>query len=142
MTAPNLVGHGFRVSTDYHLSSITEDLRPYLEARNYSLIMGHSLGALTALALSALLPQSYPTAIILVDPPLQLTPDATSVYESVFTESCTNPRHADAYCAENPLWKREDAISREFGARLCSIDAIHGIFEVRMVIVRQAGLPT
>lgn len=33
-----LVERGFRVSTEYRFSSIAQDLRPYLEARNYSLV--------------------------------------------------------------------------------------------------------
>lgn len=34
VTAPNLIWHAGRVSTDYHFNSIVNDLRPYLEARN------------------------------------------------------------------------------------------------------------
>ena len=130
VTAANLVGHGFRVSTEYRVSSIAEDLCPYLKARNYSLIIGHSLGALTALALFACLPPSYPTAIILVDPPMQPSSEKTSFYNNIFSDSCANPRHAEAYGVENPLWKREDTISRELGPRLCSVDAVQAIFEV------------
>ena len=130
VTAANLVGHGFRVSTEYRVSSIAEDLRPYLKARNYSLIIGHALGALTALALFAYLPPSYPIAITLVDPPMQLSSEKTSFYNNILSDRCTNPKHAETYGVENPLWKREDVISRELGPRLCSVNTVQAIFEV------------
>ncbi|KAF8120350.1 Alpha/Beta hydrolase protein [Boletus edulis] len=129
VTAPNLVGHVSRVATDYRLSAIAEDLRPYLEARSYSLIMGHSLGALVALALFAHLPPEYPTAVILVDPPLQITPEMIAIHKTVLSEPCANPKHADAYSVENPLWEREDCIFREFATHLCPVETVHSIFE-------------
>lgn len=112
-----------------------DDLRPFIEKRDYSLIIGHSLGALTALALSAHLPSSHPTAIILVDPPLQATPKLVSLYDNMFSEACANPKSAEAHSAENPVWKREDVIFRELGLRLCSVDMVHGVLEVRTVLV-------
>ena len=133
VTAPNLVGHGSRVSTDYRLSSIAKDLRPYLAARNYSLIVGHSLGALATLGLFSHLPPSHPTAIILVDPPMEVAPEKILIQDHLFSDSCVNFKQAEAYSAENPLWGREDAIFRELGTRLCAVDAVHGIFEVRVV---------
>ena len=130
VTAPNLVGHGSRVSTDYHFSSIAKDLRPYLEARNYSLVIGHSVGATTALSLFQYLPPSHPTAILLVDPPMQPTLEQLEFVECMFSDSCTNVKPAEAHGTENPLWTREDSIYRELGTRLCSAEAIHGIFSV------------
>ena len=135
VTAPNLVGHGSRMSTDYRLSSIANDLRPYLAARNYSLIIGHSVGALATLGLFSHLPPSHPTAIILIDPPMQATPEKIQFQDHLFSDSCVNIKQAEAYSVENPLWQREDAIFRELGTRLCAVDALHGIFEVRMVVV-------
>lgn len=130
VTAPNLVGHASRVSTDYHFSSIAKDLRPYLEARNYSLIIGHSMGAPTALSLFAHLPPSHPTAIVLVDPTMQLTSEKREFLHAKLTDSCINVQSAEAYAAENPLWTREECIYRELGTRLCSIEAVHGILDV------------
>ncbi|KAF8120359.1 Alpha/Beta hydrolase protein [Boletus edulis] len=129
VTAPNLIGHGSRVAIDYSLTSIAEDLRPYLEARNYSLIIGHSLGALTALALTAHLPPEHPTAIILVDPPLEIAAEKIPFFDNIFSESCANLKQADSYSTENPLWKHEDCIARELGTRLCFVDTVHGVFE-------------
>ena len=130
VTAPNLVGHGSRVSTDYHFSSIAKDLRPYLEARNYSLVIGHSVGATTALSLFQHLPSSHPTAILLVDPPMQPTSTKFELLDNKLTDLCINVRSAEAYRTENPLWTREDGIYRELGTRICSVEAIHGIFSV------------
>ena len=130
VTAPNLVGHGSRVATDYHFSSIAKDLCPYLEARSYSLVIGHSLGAITALSLFPRLPPSHPTALLLVDPPMQPTSGQFEFVERMFTDLCMNVKLAEAYGAENPLWTREDSIYRELGTRLCSVEAIHDIFSV------------
>lgn len=131
VTSPNLVGHASRVATDYHLSAIAEDHRPYLAARDFSLIIGHSLGALTILALFSHLPRSHPTAILLVDPPMQRASERLDIMANVFTDLCTNAKSAEVNEVENPLWTREDGIYRELGTRLCSIEAIHGTFEVR-----------
>ena len=103
MTAPNLVGHTSRVSTDYHINSIADDLRPYLEARNYSLIIGHSLGAATALSLFSHLPPSHPTAIVLVDPPMKQTSEKLDYLDAMISDSCINIKSAEAYGAENPF---------------------------------------
>ena len=75
VTAPNLIRHGSRVSPDYHFNSIASDLRPYLDARHYTLVIGHSLGAAAVLSLFPHLPALYPTAIVLVDPPMQQGPE-------------------------------------------------------------------
>ncbi|KAF9233203.1 Alpha/Beta hydrolase protein [Melanogaster broomeanus] len=115
VTAPNLLGHGSRRSTDYHISAIVEDLRPYLFQTNYDLIIGHSLGALIVMSLFPYLPQLHPTAIVLVDPPLQVD---------------QRPSHAEVYLAENSLWTRDDGVFRELGTRLCAVEAIHDILKI------------
>ena len=136
VTAPNLIGHGSRVATDYRLSSFAEDLRPYLAARNYSLIIGHSLGALTTLALFSHLSPSHPTAIVLVDPPMQVAAESIPFFNSIFSDSCVNVKPADAHEVENLLWTREDSIYRELGTRLCSVEGVNALFQVRLSVVR------
>ena len=131
VTAPNLIGHASRVSTDYQLSSTANDLCPYLEARNYSLIIGHSMSGPTVLNLFPLLPRSHPTAIVLVDPTIKLAAEAIYPLEARIADLCINIKPAEAYGAENPLWTREDTIYRELGTRLCSSDAVHGVLGVR-----------
>ena len=152
VTAPDLVGHGSRVSPDYHLSTIVQDLRPYLEARNYSLVIGHSLGACLALSLFSHLPASHPTAILLIDPAMKLSPELLDLVAEKSAHNCTDIKPAEAHMAENPLWTREDGISTELGTRLCSVDAIHRImkvgglwcylFPVGLVLIRIGFLPT
>ena len=91
------------------------------------------MGALATLGLFLHIPPSHPTAIILVDPPMEVAPEKILIQDHLFSDSCVNFKQAEAYSAENPLWEREDAIFRELGTRLCSVDAVHGIFEVRVV---------
>ena len=76
---------------------------------------------------------SHPTAIILVDPHMQATPEKVLFQDHLFSGSCVNFKLAEAYSVENALWEREDAIFRELRMCLCAIDAVHGIFEVRVV---------
>lgn len=113
------------------MDSIVEDLRPYLSARNYDLIMGHSLGGVTTMSLFPHLSQSHPTAIILVDPPLQQGAEKIAVKDAIFSASCINIKSASTYLAENPLWTGKDAIYRELGTRLADPEAVHGIYQVR-----------
>ncbi|KAF8450401.1 Alpha/Beta hydrolase protein [Boletus edulis BED1] len=129
VTAPNLIGHGLRRATDYHMDLIVEDLRPYLSARNYDLIIGHSLGGVTVMSLFPHLSQSHPTAIILVDPPLQQGAEKIAVKDAIFSASCINIKDAGAYLAENPLWAVKDTIYRELGTRLADPEAVHGIYK-------------
>ena len=121
VTAPNLIGHASRISTEFRLSSTASDLLPYLEARNYSLIIGHSIGASTVLSLFSHLPQPYPTAIVLIDPSMKATQEKLGSLDAKIADAYFNVKPAEAYSAENPLWTREDAIYRELGIRLCSI---------------------
>lgn len=110
---------------------MVEDLLPYLSARNYDLIMGHSLGAVTVMSLFPHLSQSHPTAVILVDPPFQQGAEKIAVKDAMFSTSCINIKDAGAYLAENPLWSREDSICRELGTRLADPNAVHGIYKVK-----------
>jgi len=129
VTAPNLIGHGSRRSTDYHMSSITEDLHPYFSQRNYDLIMGHSLGGITIMSLFPYLSQSHPTAIVLVDPPLQVGSEVLTALDPVFSDLCINVRSAEVYQAENSLWTQDDSVFRELSTRLCAVDAVHDILK-------------
>jgi hypothetical protein len=67
---------------------------------------------------------------------MQVAPEKILFQDHLFSDSCVNIKPAEAYGAENPLWTREDNIYRELGTRLCAVDAVHGIFEVRVVVVR------
>ena len=116
------------------------------------MVIGHSLGACVALSLFSHLPASHPTAILLIDPPVKLSPEVLDLVAEKSAHNCTDIKPADAHMAENPLWTREDGISRELGTRLCSVDAIHRIVKVRglrccpylvgLVLIRIGLLPT
>lgn len=93
--------------------------------------MGHSLGGVTTMSLFPHLPQSHPTAIVLIDPPLQQGAEKIAVKDTIFSASCINIKDAGAYLAENSLWIREDAINRELGTRLAYPEAVHGIYKVK-----------
>ncbi|KAG9315423.1 Alpha/Beta hydrolase protein [Chiua virens] len=128
VTAPDLIGHGLRVSSDYGLTSVVEDLRPYLEARNYSLIIGHSFGVVVALSLFSHLPRSHPTAVLLIDPLTQRIPDdELDSFRRIIMESYLSVKPPEVHAAENPLWTPQDAIYRELATRLCSIEGIRSI---------------
>ncbi|KIJ70200.1 hypothetical protein HYDPIDRAFT_23331 [Hydnomerulius pinastri MD-312] len=129
VTAPNLIGHGSRRSTDYRISSMAEDLRPYFSGRNYDLIMGHSLGGVTTMSLFPYLSQSHSTAIVLVDPPLHQGAEKIAVKSAIFSESCVNIQSAEKYLAENPLWAREDGVFRELGTRLSAAEVVRDIYK-------------
>ncbi|KAG8218757.1 hypothetical protein J3R82DRAFT_4430 [Butyriboletus roseoflavus] len=90
--------------------------------------MGHSLGGVTTMSLFPYLSQSHPTAIILVDPPLQQRAEKIAVKDAIFSASCIDIKGAGAYLAENTLWTGEDAIYRELGTRLADPEAVHGIY--------------
>ena len=113
------------------MDSIVEDLRPYLSARIYDLIIGHSLCGITTLSLFPHLSQSHPTAILIVDSPLQQGAEKIAVKDATFSASCINIKGASAYMAKNPLWTSKDAIYRELGTHLADPEAVHGIYKVK-----------
>ncbi|KAG1823667.1 Alpha/Beta hydrolase protein [Suillus subaureus] len=107
VVAPNLLGHAWRRSTDYRVSNIAEDLRSYfVMGTSYDVIIGHSFGGPVTLSLLPFLPKTKDTAIILLDPALELTEEKMK------------------YMAENPAWSRRDCISRVLGMAMCDRAAI------------------
>jgi pimeloyl-ACP methyl ester carboxylesterase len=111
------------------MSSIVEDVRPYFSQRNYDLIMGHSLGGVTVMSLFPYLSQSHPTAIVLVDPPLQLGADVLTALGATISKAFINIKSAEAISAEHPLWTHDDSVFRELAIRLCAVDAVNGILK-------------
>lgn len=72
--AVDLRGHGKSDRADrYHLTDYASDLTSFLRdmVREPAVLLGHSLGAMTAIALAAAAPESV-RAIVLLDPPLDL----------------------------------------------------------------------
>ncbi|KIJ70496.1 hypothetical protein HYDPIDRAFT_143951 [Hydnomerulius pinastri MD-312] len=129
VTAPNLVGHGCRQGSDFRMSALAEDLRPYFaNGTAYDVIIGHSLGGSVAVSLLPFLPPTKATSVILVDPGLELTPEQVAVKAKLFAEEVYNVRSVEAHMAENPLWTRQDAVSRVLGVRMCGSKTVGEIF--------------
>ncbi|KAG1753774.1 Alpha/Beta hydrolase protein [Suillus paluster] len=129
VVAPNLLGHAWRRGTDYRMSTLAEDLRPYFVMdTSYDVIIGHSLGGTTALALLPFLPRTKETTVILVDPPLELTEEQINMYHNLSLEGVLNVRTADEHMADNHAWSRRDCLSRALGASMCDRTVIEGIF--------------
>ncbi|KAH7923376.1 alpha/beta-hydrolase [Leucogyrophana mollusca] len=141
VTAPDLLGHGTAPrSVDCSLAALAAALHPLFDARcpPFSIIVGHSLGAVVALALLPILPTTHITPVILLDPPL-LPPDQTPAHRqsiqrmekscAVVIEEVTAkiPTVEEFMCA-NPRWSREDAVWKVLGAQLCDPAAIEAIF--------------
>src|SRR4051794_33061799 len=82
--APDLRGHGKsgRMDQDYRLIDYVKDIATFLRALvgAPAVVMGHSLGALTALGVAAQAPEQT-RAIVLLDPPLYLRELPTTARE-------------------------------------------------------------
>ncbi|KAG2158932.1 Alpha/Beta hydrolase protein [Suillus bovinus] len=130
VVAPNLLGHAWRRGTDYRVSTLAEDLRPYFAMdMSYDVIIGHSLGGLVILSLLPFLPKTKGTTVILVDPPLQRTAEQFKNDKIRFMKEITDARTADEHMAEHPAWSRGDSMLRALGVYMCDRTVIEGIFE-------------
>lgn len=130
VVAPNLLGHAWRRGTDYRISALAEDLRPYfVMGTSYDVIIGHSLGGAVTLSLLSFLPNTKETTVILLDPALELTKEAADKHENLFLKEIENVRTADDHMAENPAWSRGDSALRALGISMCDRTVIEGIFK-------------
>ncbi|KAG0700621.1 Alpha/Beta hydrolase protein [Suillus ampliporus] len=118
VVAPNLLGHAWRRGTDYRLSTLAEDLRPYMDM-SYDVIIGHSLGGSVALALMPFLPKTKETTIILLDPALEITAEQAEMISDMFSKAVAHVRTADEFMAENNAWSRRDCVLRVLGLAMC-----------------------
>ncbi|KIK44457.1 hypothetical protein CY34DRAFT_802655 [Suillus luteus UH-Slu-Lm8-n1] len=117
--APNLLGHALRKpGIDFQVQTLADDLLPYLEAAEYDIVIGHSLGAHVVLSLLKYLPKTKPTSVVLIDPAVEITAEQMVGWRARLSNDIkTNPT-AEDYMALNPLWTREDAIWRVLGTRI------------------------
>ncbi|KAG2077689.1 alpha beta-hydrolase [Suillus decipiens] len=130
VVAPNLLGHGWRRGTDYCVSTLAEDLRPYFATNtSYDVIIGHSLGGLVALSLFPFLPKTKETTVILADPPLESTGETFKNASISFLKEVADRRTTDEFMAENPAWSRRDSMLRALGVYMCDRTAVARIFE-------------
>ncbi|KAH0828839.1 Alpha/Beta hydrolase protein [Lanmaoa asiatica] len=139
--APDLLGHGnARRSSDYTVGALAEELRPFFTTAGgndhpFHVVVGHSLGGLVASALFPLLKSAQTVQVVLVDPPLELTPELVAHFRKLFHDNLRNPKTPEAYLQESPLWTREDAIFRSLSERLCDVATVETIFDVRLFIL-------
>lgn len=130
VVAPNLLGHAWRRGTDYRMSTLAEDLRPYFVMdASYDVIIGHSLGGAVTLSLLPFLPNTKETTVILLDPAIELTEESADMYENRFLNEIANVRTADDHMTENPAWSRSDSVLRALGVSMCDRTVVEGIFE-------------
>ena len=139
VTAPDLLGHGCaRRSSDYTIAALEEELRPLFTTgcihHFYDIVVGYSLGGVVAAALLPLLKSTRPVRVVLVDPPLEQTPESTAFYRKLFGDMIRNPKTPEAYLKEYPLWTMEDAIFCSMDLHLCNTAVVEAIFDVGLFI--------
>ena len=126
------MGHGFRSGTgDFHLSTLAEDLKPYLAETDYDAIVGHSVGGALATILISSLPASRKISVILVDPSLEFAAEVIEEKKKEWANDVAHVRSVESYMAEYPTWTRADAVSRVYGLQACaSPDVVRQILGV------------
>ncbi|KAG0694005.1 Alpha/Beta hydrolase protein [Suillus ampliporus] len=129
VVAPNLLGHTWRRGTDYRVSTLAEDLRPYFVMdTTYDIIIGHSLGGSVTLSLLPFLPKTKETTVILLDPALEITEERIKMSTNKHLKEVANVRAAEEHMAENHAWSRRDCVLRALGISMCDRTVIEGIF--------------
>jgi pimeloyl-ACP methyl ester carboxylesterase len=124
VVAPNLLGHALRKPGDnFQVQTLADDLLPYLQAAEYDIVIGHSMGGATVLSLLKYLPKTRPTSVVLVDSSVELTAEQMMARrDKVSNDIQVNPNPTvEDYMASNPLWTREDAIWRSLGTQIVGL---------------------
>ncbi|KAG1892759.1 hypothetical protein F4604DRAFT_1672697 [Suillus subluteus] len=71
--APNLLGHALRKpEVDLQIQTLADDLLPYLQAAECDIVIDRALAELVVLSLLKYLPKTKPTAVVLIDPALEV----------------------------------------------------------------------
>jgi len=96
---------------------------------SYDVIIGHSLGAIVALALLPLF-KTKDTTAILVDPALEISDEEIQMREDYLVREVTSTKTVDQCMAENPAWSRRDCMLRMMGLSMCDSGVIKDIFRV------------
>ncbi|KAG1797441.1 Alpha/Beta hydrolase protein [Suillus plorans] len=122
VVAPNLLGHALRMpGVDFRAQTLADDLLPYLQAAEYDIVIGHSIGGLVVLSLLKYLPRTRPVSVVLIDTSVELSAEQMAVVRRAKVPNDVrakpNPTVED-YMASNPLWTREDAIWRSLGIQI------------------------
>ncbi|KAG1896607.1 uncharacterized protein F5891DRAFT_1246677 [Suillus fuscotomentosus] len=123
VVAPNLLGHAWRRGTDYRVSTLAEDLRPYfIQDTSYD-----------ALSLLQFLPKTKETAVILLDPPLEIE-GTSEMHKGWFLNEVTNIRSIEEI-DDDRGWSRRDCVLRVLGVSMCDRTTVEGIFSVILQLV-------
>ena len=132
VTAPDLLGHGLaRRSDDYSIAALANELRPLLAADHYHIVVGASLGGVVA---AALLPCfTHPVHVVLVDPPLEQSPEVHDLRKTLILQMVRNPLTPEGFHKLLPTQTFEDAIFRSVSTRLCDAATVEALFDVGLV---------
>lgn len=119
---------------------MAEELRPLFTTAGgndhpYHAVVGHSLGGVVASALLPLLKSTRPVRVVLVDPPLEQTPESLAFHRQLFGDMVRNPKTPEVYLQEHPLWTKEDATFYSLSARLCDVAAVEAILDVGLLVL-------
>ncbi|KAG2040494.1 Alpha/Beta hydrolase protein [Suillus americanus] len=127
VVAPNLLGHAWRQGTDFRMSTLAEDLRPYLISdTSCDVVIGRSLGGTVALSLLQFLPKAKEVTVILLDPPLEREATA-EMDKSAFLNAFANVKTTEELVEEFG-WSRRDCMLAALGVSMCDRTTIDGIF--------------
>lgn len=96
----------------------------------YHVVVGHSLGGLVVSALLPLFKSTHSVQVVLVDPPLEQSPETAAYFRRYMCDLVRNPKTPESWLLECPLWTREHAIFRSFGSYVCDLTAVESVFDV------------
>ncbi|KAG1886558.1 Alpha/Beta hydrolase protein [Suillus subluteus] len=127
VVAPNLLGHAWRRGTDYRVSTLAEDLRPYFfNDTSYDVVVGSSLGGTVALSLLQFLPKTKKVTVILLDPPLERE-ETVEMDQSWVLDAVANGKTTEELVDEFG-WSRRDCVIATLGVSMCDRTTVEGIF--------------
>jgi pimeloyl-ACP methyl ester carboxylesterase len=125
VVAPNLLGHVLRMpGVDFKVQTLADDLLHYLQAAEYDIIIGHSMGGAVVLSLLKYLPKTRPTSVVLIDTSVELTADQIAARRArASNDTRVHPNLTiEDHMALNPLWTREDAIWRSLEIQITRVN--------------------
>ncbi|KAG2139142.1 Alpha/Beta hydrolase protein [Suillus bovinus] len=121
VVAPNLLGHALRMpGVDFKVQTLADDLLPYLQAAEYDIVIGHSMGGEVVLSLLKYLSKTRPISVVLIDSSVEVTAEQMAVRRVKVSNDARAKLNlmVEDYMAMNPLWTREDAIWRTLGIQI------------------------
>lgn len=143
VVAPDLLGHGYasRPSTtdgaEYTVEKLAANVQPLLSQHGtdapVSLVICHSLGCLVTLSLLSSGSLASHTHIVLLDPPLELSPGKLSHIHGTLAESVMHVATIEQTAGANPRWQPRDVVSQVAGKLLCDEHVVTAIINVSIL---------